>query len=400
MSDELARKIQDVVPDVTKLRHELHAHPEIYFKEHETSRRVREALQPIEPLKIYPPFVGTDVIAVLNEDRPGPCLALRADMDALPIEEENTELPYRSQVPGMMHACGHDGHTAMLVGTATVLARIARELPGRIVFIFQPAEEEEGGAKKLCEAGVLERFGVQAIIAQHAWPALPVGKFAIRPGPAMASNNPLYITVRGKGAHGAYPHRGVDPVLTAAYILTALQSVVSRTVDPIDAAVVSVGHIAAGAATNIIPPVCEMSGTLRFLTPEVGQHLRDRVRQIAEHTARAHGAVAEVRFREGYPPTINDPGLCRLIEQTAQDLYGPDAIDMNEPPSMGVEDFAFYGQRVPGAMYRLGIRPADRDSYPALHNPKFDFNDEALPIGIRMLCELAQRYLTDKTDKT
>ncbi len=395
MRDALTRKIEEVLPAITQFRRDLHAEPEICFQEHASAAKVRAMLEPIPNLTVHPTLTGTDVVAVLNEGRPGPCLALRADMDALPIEEEAgaEELPYRSKVPGKMHACGHDGHTAMLAGTVRVLAELADTLPGRVVFIFQPAEEAGGGAKKLCDAGLFERFPFDAIIAQHAWPTVPLGRFALRPGAAMASNSPLFITVHGKGSHGAYPHRGVDPVFVAASIITALQSVVARTLDPLDAAVVTISQIEGGSATNIIPPTCRMSGTLRFLEPEVGVHLRDRVRLIAESTAQAHGATAEVRFGEGYPPTINEASMCALIERTARDLYGDDAIDTNERPSMGVEDFAYYGQKVPAAMYRLGIRPIDRDSMPPLHNPRFNFNDDALPIGIRMFCELARRYL-------
>ena len=398
MSDSLLHMIDDVLPAVTELRHALHAHPEASFEEHETARRVREALAKVDGLKVYPPFVGTDVVAVLNEGRDGPCLALRADMDALPIEEaaDASELPYRSTIPGKMHACGHDGHTAMLVGTAMVLAKMAKDLPGKVVFVFQPAEEEGGGGRKVCEAGVVEKLGVQAIIAQHAWPTETVGQFALRPGLAMASNSPFYITVRGKGTHGAYPHRGIDPVMVAAHIIVALQTVVSRTVNPLEAAVVSVGHIAAGKATNIIPDACEMNGTIRYLEPEVGEHVKTKMREIVEHTARAHCATAELRIEQGYPTTINDETMSRLVEQTAKDLYGPDAINMNEPASMGVEDFSYYGQKVPAVMYRLGIRPKDCDSYPALHNPGFNFNDEAAPIGIRMFCELTKRYLAGR----
>jgi amidohydrolase len=287
----------------------------------------------------------------------------------------------------------------MLVGSAMVLSQIADELPGKVKFVFQPAEEEGGGAQKLCEGGVLADPRVDGMIAQHGWPTLPLGSVALRCGPAMASNDPFSITVRGRGTHGAYPQRGIDPVCVAAYIVTALQSIVARTVSPLDAAVVSVGAIAGGSmlANNIIPDECEMKGTLRHLRPEVGEHLRHRLREIVEYTARAHGATAEVHFRQGYPPVVNDEKMSRLVEQTARDLLGPENINTDESPSMGVEDFAYYAQQVPAVMFRLGLLPKDQEHYPALHNPRFDFNDDALPIGIRMFCELTKRFLTKGT---
>ena len=392
--DHLDRRIEQVLPEVIALRRELHAHPELSRNEHETARLVRRRLAGLANLKVLPPLMETDVVAVLNPDRDGPCLALRADIDALPIQEEASEaqLPYRSQVPGVMHACGHDGHTANLLGTAMVLSQVAGELPGRVAFIFQPDEEDTGGANVLCERGLFDKVRIDAIVGLHAWPQRPVGSVSLRYGPAMASSNVFFITVKGVGAHGAYPHRSVDPIVVAAHIVTALQAIVARSVNPIDAGVVTIGAIQAGTAPNIIPPQCEMKGTIRYLKPEVGQLLRERLTEIVENTAKAHRATALLRIEKGYPPVVNEENMTRLVEQTARDLLGADNVITDEPPSMGVEDFAYYLQHVPGMMFRVGVRPRNLDEYPALHNPRFNFNDDALPVGMRMFCELAARF--------
>jgi len=398
MSDPFEKEIAQVLPLITELRHDLHAYPERCFEERQTARKVREHLQAIRGLKVYPPIIETDVVAVLNSDRPGPCIALRADIDALPMEEQADEatLSYRSKIPGMMHACGHDGHTAILVGTALALSKIADDLPGKVKFIFQPAEEEGGGGRKLCEGGVLENPKVDGIIALHDWPQMTLGHIGLRSGAAMASNDPFSITVKGKGSHGAYPQGGIDPICVAAHIVTALQTIVARTVSPVDSAVVTVAAITGGSmlANNIIPDECKMKGTMRHLRPEVGEHMRQRLREIAQQTALAYGAKAEVQFSEGYPPLINDEALTCLLEQTACDILGSEQVHTNEPPSMGVEDFAYYAQQVPAVMFRLGLCPDKQDTYPALHNSGFDFNDDALPIGIRLFGEMAKRFLT------
>jgi len=385
-------RIERVLPEIRALRRDLHAHPELSFKEYNTAGKVRELLGRLPNLRVLPPLLETDVVAILNPDRAGPCIALRADMDALPITEE-LDIPHKSTAPGVMHACGHDGHTATLVGTAMVLAQMAAELPGRVKFVFQPAEEDGAGGGKLVEAGVLENPGVDAMVALHAWPNQPLGSIAVRRGPACAATNEIHITVRGKGGHGAYPHRCVDPILIAAHIVTGLQTLVARNLSPFESAVVTIGQIAAGTACNVIPPECTMRGTLRHYEPEVGEMLRQGVRRIAEQTAMAFGATAEVRILEGYPPLNNDPGVAGLIEEVGRELLGPERVVTTEPPSMGAEDFAYYARRVPAAMFRLGVRPVDVEAYPGLHHPRFEFRDEALPVGMRMFCELARRFL-------
>lgn len=395
MDDALADQIARILPEVTALRHELHAYPELSFKEYETSRKVREWLGALPNLTVLPPFIETDVVAVLNPDREGPCLALRADLDALPITEE-LDIPHKSRNQGVMHACGHDGHTAVLAGAAAVLARMADQLPGKVKFIFQPAEEDGGGGGVLVQRGVLDAPRVDAAVALHAWPTQPLGSIAIRHGAATAANNEIRIRVRGRGGHGAYPHRCVDPILVAAHIVTGLQSLVARHVNPFESAVVTIGQITAGAAANVIPPECHMRGTIRYYLPEIGELLREGTRRIAQSIAHAQGAEADVQILGGYPALSNDEQVAELIENTARDLFGDEHVITKESPSMGAEDFAFYAQKVPAAMFRLGVRPPDMDVYPGLHNPRFEFRDEALPVGVRMFCELVLRFLRER----
>jgi len=392
MADLFTAHIDRVVPQATAFRRELHAHPELSFREHETADRIRARLARIPNLQVLPPYIETDVVALLNADKPGPCVLLRADIDALPIEEE-TDVAYKSTRQGVMHACGHDGHTATLLGAAMVLSSVADQLPGKVKFVFQPAEEDGGGGGVLCERGVLESPRVDAAIALHAWPFEPVGSIAIRPGWVMAASNPFKITIQGLGSHGAYPHRGIDPIVVAAHLITALQTIVSRTIDPQDAAVLTIGQIHAGAAENVIPARAEMEGTLRYTRTELGEDLRQRLLRIVEHTAAAHGATAQVEIINGYPPMYNDDALSDLVENTACELLGAEHVVTKVPVSMGVEDFAYYAQKVPAVMFRLGVRPPAAQSYPALHNPGFNFNDDALPVGVRLFCELTQRFL-------
>jgi len=395
MSDPVSSQIKRVLPEVIAIRHDLHAHPELSQKEHRTSARIREALAKLPGMNVLPPLIETDVVAILNADRPGPCLALRADIDGLPIHEQS-DVPYKSTTPGVMHACGHDGHTAILLGAAMVLAQRADALPGKVMFIFQPAEEEGGGGGLLCERGILESPKVDGAVALHCWPTHRLGIISVNAGPVMAANNSFEITVNGQGGHGALPHRTVDPIVVAAHVVIALQSIVSRTVDPLETAVVTVGQIEGGSAVNIIPDTCRLRGTLRYAQPEVGEHLMGQVHAIAEQTAQAHGAKAEVKIEICYPPTINDANMTQVIQDAARELFGPEKLVTNDRFTMGAEDFAFYGQRVPAALFRLGLCPKDQPTYPGIHHPTFDFNDDALPVGIAMFCEIATRFLAEQ----
>lgn len=394
MSHGLEQIIEQVLPAATALRHDLHAHPELSFEEHDTARRIVERLEPLGNLEIRTGIAGTGVVATLNAGRSGRCVALRAELDALPIEEEN-DVAYKSTHAGKMHACGHDGHMSCLVGAATVLSQVADALPGIVKFIFQPAEEGGGGGRRMIEAGVLEEPKVDAIFALHGWPLMPLGTVGVRPGPSLASTNPWRITVRGVGSHAAYPHKGIDPIVAAAHVVTALQTIASRSTNPLESVVVTVGQFLAGTAENIIPRTARLVGTLRTLDPQVREKAVSLIKQIATATASAFGAEAECDIREGYPVLINDAAMAGFVERVARDVVGADHVDGNVAPSMGGEDFAYYAEQIPAAFWRLGVRSGDPASQPGLHQPTYDFPDAAIAHGIRMHCELARRFLSD-----
>jgi len=383
--------VSPILPQVIELRHTLHAHPELSLEEHWTSRTVAERLAGIPGLAVQTGIAGTAGIkAVLGGDKPGPAVLLRADMDALPVQEEN-DLPYKSQFAGKMHACGHDGHTANLVGTAMVLSELADELPGPVVFIWQPAEEGGGGGKILVEAGILDAPKVGAAFALHGWPIIKVGQIGLCRGQAMAATGVFCITVKAKGAHGAAPHESPDPIVISARIIDALQQIASRMISPLQPVVVTVGMIHGGTAVNIIPSRCEFSGTVRALSDEIRAKILIHVEQIATGIATTFGATAEVGAREAYPGVYNDPAACDFIAAVVRETLGPDCF-VEHGPTMGGEDFAYYLQKVPGAMIRLGVDAPGRPTA-MLHQPQYNFNDDALPTGMKILSQIAVRWL-------
>ncbi len=386
--------VSRILPQVVALRHTLHSHPELALEEHWTSQTVAERLAKIPGLAIQTGFgKSTGIKAVLGGNKPGPAVLLRADMDALPLEEES-DLPYKSQIAGKMHACGHDGHTACLVGTAMVLAEMADELPGPVVFAFQPAEEGGGGGQILVEAGILENPKVGVAFALHGWPMLKTGQVGICRGQAMAATGGFFITVRAAGGHGAAPQETADPIVISARIVEGLQQIASRMISPLQPVVVTVGTIHGGTALNIIPNRCEMSGTVRALSNEVRAQILQYIEQIATHTAAAFGATAEVKVREAYPSVYNDPGACDFIAEVAREMIGADAV-VEHGPTMGGEDFSFYLQKVPGAMFRLGVDAPDRPLV-MLHQPQYDFNDNSLGTGMKMMARIAVKWLQNR----
>jgi len=394
---ELDTLIDGELPGLVELRHELHQHPQIAFEETYASERVQEVLGalrvPFEAGLAQTGVVGwiepTDQAAAKRD-----AVALRADIDALPITEQ-TGLPYASRHEGMMHACGHDGHTTVLLGAATVLSRLRDRLPRPVKLIFQPAEEGRGGGKFLVEAGVLtEKVGghrVSEVYGLHGWPQLEQGVVGCMPGAIMASMDEFTIEVRGRGAHGAAPHLGADPIAAAAQIVSALQTVVARNADPTDAAVLTVGTFNAGRAANIIPELATLTGTTRALNDATATLIHDRLREIAQQVAAAMGCEAQVQIHAGYPATINDAQCVDDVLRTAGRVLGAERAVTLERPSMAAEDFAYYGRSdgVRGAFYFLGLRPPGQATYPGLHTATFDFNDEVIPVGVRMMCELA-----------
>ena len=386
---DLQPMIHQLLPELVALRHDLHRHPELAYEEHGTAGRIIAQLQDVPGIDLRTGVAGTGVVATLGAQRPGPCVALRADMDALPIEEQGDHA-HRSTVPGKMHACGHDGHVTCLVGAARVLAQLGDELEGPVKFLFQPAEEGGGGGRKMCEEGVLDDPPVRAIFGLHGVPGLVQGEIGVRSGGALASADRLTIVVHGVGAHAAYPHQGIDTVLVAAHIIVALQSIAARNTEPLDSVVVTIAQVHGGMADNIIPDQVQLSGTVRTLNAETRRLTFERVERVATETARAFGASAEVAFDEGYPVLENDPAATDYVRRVASATYGVNAVDVN--PAMGSEDFAFYAQRVPASFFALGVRPADRDTYPTLHQPDYDFHDGAIPLGVAMHVDLARRF--------
>lgn len=384
---------QEHLDELVQLRHGLHAQPELAYQESRTAARILDELGKIPNLKVRSGVAGTGIVATLNRDREGPCVALRAELDALPIEEV-TSAPYRSTCPGTMHACGHDGHMTCLVGAARVLSAHAEELPGPVKFIFQPAEEGGAGAARMIEAGALDDPKVGAIFALHGWPEVPLGAIAIGTGPVMAGTNTFDLIVRGPGTHAAYPHHGADVIAAAAQIVTNLQAIPSRRIDPVEPAVVSICQLSAGRTYNVLPPECLMKGTIRALRPSTIDALREQLRQLAERVAAGFGAEADFTVREAYPPLVNHPQCAALVGQVGTELLGAPHVVLDPPPSLGAEDFAYYAQQVPAAFYRLGLGSGDVCRSPGLHNPSFDFNDAAIPLGVAMHCGVAYRFLT------
>jgi len=371
------------------LRRDLHAHPELAYDEYRTSDVVAAFLQDLG-IEVHRGLAGTGVVGVLRKGSGNGGLALRADMDALPVRERNS-FPHRSRHDGRMHACGHDGHTAMLLGAAEYLARHGR-FDGRVVFIFQPAEETDGGARVMIEEGLFERFPVETVFGMHNWPGLPAGQFAVRAGPVMACADQFDIRFIGQSAHAAMPQQGRDPIPAAAELVTALQTVVSRTLDPLDAAVLSVTRVnAGGEAYNVIPAEARLSGTVRAFRTEVQDRIEDTMRNLCNGIASAHGLEVELDYRRGYPPTVNSVAEADLCLTVLTGLVGADHVRTDLNPSMGAEDFAFMLHRKPGCYIWIGNGPGDGGC--TLHNPHYDFNDDVLTLGSTYWVRLAESIL-------
>jgi amidohydrolase len=380
--------VQDLVADAQTWRREIHQNPELLYDVELTAKYVADRLTAFGCDEVQMSIGRTGVVGVIRGARgPGPrTIGLRADMDALPIEEA-TNLPYRSRVPGKMHACGHDGHTAMLLGAARRLAQ-TRNFAGAAVVIFQPAEEGGAGAMAMIDDGLMDRFGIEEIYGMHNWPALPVGSFMLRKGPLMAAADEITITVEGQGGHAALPHQCVDPVVVGAQMVLALQTIASRNVDPLDACVVSITRFQAGAASNIIPQSAWLNGTARTLRAATRDTAERRIREIAGGLAAAAGATARVEYRRGYPATVNHPTQTEFAAAVARKVAGEAQVDSNAAPVMGAEDFSFMLEARPGAFIFLGNGDSAK-----LHHPAYDFNDAALPYGMSYWVELVETAL-------
>jgi amidohydrolase len=367
--------IASFVDDMKSWRQDIHAHPETAFEEFRTSDLVAEKLVSFG-IEVHRGLAGTGVVGVLKgTGGDGGAIGLRADMDALDIEEQ-TNLEYRSKNAGKMHACGHDGHTTMLLGAARHLSE-NRDFAGIVHFIFQPAEENEGGGQKMVEDGLFEQFPMDQVYGLHNWPGMPVGQMGVRAGPVMASTDTFEIIVTGKGAHAAMPHQGIDTIVTAAEIVCALQTIASRMFDPVDPVVVSVTQFHGGDTWNVIPEEVVLRGTVRAFNNEVQNRLEPAIKKIASGIAEAHGASVTLRYERGYPPTVNSERETGIAANAAARLVGQDNVLDQANPSMGAEDFAFLLQEKPGAYAWIGAG----EDHINLHNPAYDFNDDLLPLG-------------------
>ncbi len=388
----LRAAIEKDLARLVALRRDLHRIPELGYQERLTSARVQRELTEMGVEHVAGMAGGTGILAHLpaTVKTAGPCVALRADMDALPIEERSGR-DYASTHAGRMHACGHDGHTATLLGAVRALQDAPR--PNPVTFIFQPAEEGGAGGRKMCEEGALDgsRIGVRVerVFGLHGWPDLTVGQVATRPGELLAATDDFTVTIRGAQCHAEMPHLGIDPIVAAAHVVTALQTIASRSVDPLDSVVCTVARFRAGEATNVIPESAEIAGTVRTLREDVRELAAERFHQIVHYTARAQQCHAEVHWKKGYPVTRNDAGLTAEWFKVAEGALGKERVEVVERPYMGAEDFSFYGQHAPAVFFLLGLRPKGQRSYPKLHTPEFDFNDEAIPTGIEVFVRLA-----------
>ena len=381
--------------EVAAIRRDLHAHPELCFQEQRTADVIAQALAGWG-IPVVRGLGTTGVVGIVKNGSSSRAVGLRADIDALPMTEHN-RFPHASRHPGRMHACGHDGHTAMLLAAAKHLAT-HRHFDGTVYLVFQPAEEGGGGAREMIRDGLFERFPMEAIFGAHNWPGLAVGQFALKSGPAFASSNEFKITIRGKGAHGAMPHLGIDPVPVACQMVQAFQTIITRNMRPIDTGVISVTMIHTGEATNVVPDSCVIEGTVRTFTTEVLDLIERRMRTVAEATCAAFEASCEFAFDRNYPPTINHHAETAFVRGVMTDMVGAANVQEFEP-TMGAEDFSYFLQAVPGCYFLIGNgdgahRAGGHGLGPCmLHNPSYDFNDDLIPLGATLWVRLAEAWL-------
>lgn len=383
----IAPAILKLIPEMTAWRHDFHAHPEIAYQEHRTSARIADLLVSFG-YSVTTGLAGTGVVGTLAGSGSG-AIMLRADMDGLAMEEAASTLAHRSQCPGRMHGCGHDGHMAMLLGAAKALASSKSPRTTSVHVLFQPAEEGDSGAKRLVEEGLFRRFPIDAVFGLHNWPGLPVGTIAVKPGPVMASCDLIEIELTGKGAHAAMPHQGRDAILGAAQLVVALQGLVARETDPLDSAVLSITQIESGQTWNVMPSRAILRGTLRALKPETHDRLEKRIEEIVAGVASSSGLEYRLGYAQRHPPTVNAPQEAGLAALAAADVLGEAGVRTNPRSSMVAEDFAYLLAERPGAYIWLGAEKAGAAS---LHNPAFDFNDEILPIGASWWLRLVERF--------
>ena len=382
-------RIAAFADDLTEWRRDLHAHPEIGLQEFRTSAVVAEKLRGWG-IEVTTDIAGTGLVGTLRRGSSKRAIGIRADMDALPMDEANT-FAHRSQNPGRMHACGHDGHTTMLLGAARYLAETGN-FDGTVHFIFQPAEENEGGGRIMVEEGLFQRFPCDMVFGAHNDTSLPKGAMAVVEGSVSAASDRLNISITGRGGHAARPHRTIDPVVVGSHVVLALQSIVARRTDPLDSAVISITQFHAGSAHNVIPDSATLGGTVRTLLPRVQDEVERLIKQVVLATAAAHGAEAVITYQRGYPPVVNAHGPTECAVRAAAQLLGGDNVIRKRPPGMGGEDFSFMAQAVPGCFVRIGQAEGDQFST-QVHHPAYDFNDAILPIGASFWASLVEQEL-------
>jgi len=393
--DEILRTVENeaeqAFPRMVEVRRDLHAHPELSFLELRTSEKIASALEGLG-LEVKRNVATTGVVGLLRGGADGPTIALRADMDALPLTEK-TGLPFASTNPGVMHACNHDGHMAMLLGAAMVLAGMRGSLRGNVKFVFQPGEEGYAGARQMIEEGVLEdEPKIEAAFALHIDPMAPSGTFAVRPGPMMACADMFTLSIVGRGGHGAVPSSTVDPVFVSGHVITALQGIASRQVSALDSIVLSICTLSAGEGMTIIPDTVEMGGTVRMFNPALRKKMPSMMEKIIEGVTSAFGARYSLGYIHGYPATVNDPDFTELALSAAEAVLGSDNVRVLESPRMPSEDFSFFLERVPGAFAILGARPPDKEPAPS-HSPRSDIDEAALKAGAKLHAAVALKYL-------
>ncbi|MBY0555660.1 MAG: amidohydrolase [Burkholderiaceae bacterium] len=382
--------------EIQQIRRDLHAHPELCYEEQRTSDIVAAKLSEWG-IPVIRGLGKTGVVGIIKQGQSGRAIGLRADMDALPMQEINT-FPHASQHAGKMHACGHDGHTAMLLGAAKYLSE-QRNFDGTVYLIFQPAEEGGAGARRMMDDGLFEQCPMDAIYGMHNWPGAATGTMSVVAGPMMASSNEFYVTIKGKGAHAAQPHKGIDPVMVAVQIAQSWQTIISRQKSPLDTAVLSITQIHAGSATNVIPDEANLIGTVRTFTQPVLDMIEQRMGEVARHTAAAFGAEVDFKFRRNYPPLVNHAAETRFAVEVMKEVVGADQVDDQVEPTMGAEDFAFFLQAKPGCYVFIGNGEGEhRDGGHGLgpcvlHNASYDFNDKLLPIGASFWVRLVEKGL-------
>jgi len=387
---QLRSEIRALQPDLVNWRRQLHQRPELGFRETLTAAFVAEKLQ-TWGIQHHTEVAKTGIVAIIPGNRPGPVLAIRADMDALPIQEQN-EVPYRSQHDGIMHACGHDGHTAIALGTARYLSQHQDDFAGTVKLIFQPAEEGPGGAKPMIEAGVLDNPTVDAIIGLHIWNALPVATLGVRGGALMAASECFHCTIQGKGGHGAMPDRSIDSVVISAQIVTALQTIIARHVDPLESAVITIGELHAGTALNVIADSARMSGTVRYFNPKYEGFFAKRIEQIVAGICQSQGASYDLDYYQLYPPVLNDVAIADLVRSIAETVVETPVGVVPQCQTMASEDMSLFLKAVPGCYFFLGSANPTLDlAYPH-HHPRFNFDESVLSMGVEVFVRCVEKF--------